>query len=65
MTHFGVNDSVDDQLDQVQERLDEWSAVARDGRDAFTAAVGEAISRDADEAQAARYEQAAPVEPEL
>jgi glyoxylase-like metal-dependent hydrolase (beta-lactamase superfamily II) len=62
VTHFGVNDSVDHQLDQVQERLDEWSAVARSGRDAFTAAVRDAISRDADDEQAARYEQAAPVQ---
>ena len=50
---------------RCRQRLDEWSAVARGGRDAFTAAVGEAISQDADEEQAARYEQAAPVGPEL
>ena len=62
MTHFGVNESVSDQLDQVHARLDEWSTAARGGRDTFTAAVSDAISRDADEELAARYEQAAPVD---
>jgi len=61
ISHFGVNDAVDDQLDQLDSRLDSWSQLARDGGDdAFVAAVHDAIASDASGEQLLRYEQAAP-----
>jgi glyoxylase-like metal-dependent hydrolase (beta-lactamase superfamily II) len=63
ITHFGGYGDVDDQLDALERRLDEWSRLARDGdRSAFIAAVQEQIRRDGTPEQAATYEQAAPVE---
>ncbi len=62
VTHFGVNDGVESQLDQLQARLDEWSELARSGgHDAFVLAVQKAILSDASGAQVRRYAQAAPV----
>jgi glyoxylase-like metal-dependent hydrolase (beta-lactamase superfamily II) len=63
VTHFGVNDEVEDQLGQLEARLEAWSALARSGgHDAFVATVQEAISSDVSDDQVPRYEQAAPVE---
>jgi glyoxylase-like metal-dependent hydrolase (beta-lactamase superfamily II) len=63
MTHFGSSDDADHQLDELEARLDQWSALARDeGRDAFVRTVQEQILRDGSPEQAATYEQAAPVE---
>ncbi len=62
VTHFGVNDEVENQLDQLEARLDEWSELARSGgHDAFVAAVQGAILSEAEGEQVARYAQAAPV----
>jgi glyoxylase-like metal-dependent hydrolase (beta-lactamase superfamily II) len=63
MTHFGSSDDAEHQLDELEARLDQWSALARDeGRDAFVRTVQEQILRDGSPEQAATYEQAAPVE---
>jgi glyoxylase-like metal-dependent hydrolase (beta-lactamase superfamily II) len=63
MTHFGSSDDVGHQLDELEARLDQWSALARDGgREAFVRAVQEQIMSDGSPEQAATYEQAAPVE---
>ena len=62
ISHFGVNEAVDDQLDQLDSRLDAWSQLAHDGGyDAFVAAVRDAIASDASGEQLLRYEQAAPI----
>ena len=62
VTHFGVNDEVESQLDQLEARLEEWSELARSGgHDAFVSAVQDAILSDASGEQVARYAQAAPV----
>ena len=62
VTHFGVNDEVENQLDQLEARLEEWSELARSGgHDAFVAAVQGAILSEAKGEQVARYAQAAPV----
>jgi hypothetical protein len=63
VTHFDAYGDVDEQLTELGARLDEWSRVARAGdRDAFIAAVQGKIQRDGSPAQAALYQQAAPVE---
>ncbi|MGH2858358.1 MAG: MBL fold metallo-hydrolase [Solirubrobacteraceae bacterium] len=63
MTHFGESLEVDAQLDQVQARLDEWSALARDGGlEVFVATVREQILADVGPEVAAAYQQAAPAE---
>jgi glyoxylase-like metal-dependent hydrolase (beta-lactamase superfamily II) len=63
VTHFGVNDDVENQLDQVHARLDEWSELARcGGHEAFVAAVRGAILDGAEGEQVGRYALAAPVE---
>jgi glyoxylase-like metal-dependent hydrolase (beta-lactamase superfamily II) len=63
MTHFGHSDDVEDQLAQVDARLDSWSILARDeGREEFVRQVLEEIRRDGSPEQAATYQQAAPVE---
>jgi glyoxylase-like metal-dependent hydrolase (beta-lactamase superfamily II) len=63
MTHFGGYDDVSAQLDELDARLDEWSALARPGdRDAFIATIREQIQRDGSPDQAATYQQAAPAE---
>ncbi len=63
MTHFGDSADVTAQLDELEARLDAWSALAREGdRDRFTASVQAEILRDASLEQAQTYEQAAPVQ---
>jgi glyoxylase-like metal-dependent hydrolase (beta-lactamase superfamily II) len=63
MTHFGAVDDVTPHLDALERRLDSWSLLARDGgRDRFVEEVQAEILRDGSPEQAARYEQAAPVE---
>ena len=62
MTHFGDSTDVTAQLDELDERLDAWSELARAGdRDRFFAVVREEILRDGSPEQAATYQQAAPV----
>ena len=63
MTHFGSSEDVEDQLDDLDERLDTWSTLARDGgHDTFVSEIHTEIQRDGSPEQAAAYEQAAPVE---
>lgn len=63
ITHFGVNEDVDHQLDEVGDRLDAWSELARTSdRDAFIAAIRGEIRRHGDDDLAANYQQAAPAE---
>ena len=63
MTHFGDADDVERQLDEVSQRLDDWSQLAKDGdRDRFIATVQAEIMREGTAEQAATYQQAAPVE---
>ncbi|MGA2010793.1 MAG: MBL fold metallo-hydrolase [Solirubrobacteraceae bacterium] len=63
MTHFGEGGDPEQQLDELGARLDEWSALARDGgRDRFIATVRERILSDGDPDLAVTYQQAAPVE---
>ncbi len=63
MTHFGAYDNVAEQLDELAERLNDWSQLAQGGdRDAFIAAVQGEILRQGSPEQAATYQQAAPVE---
>jgi glyoxylase-like metal-dependent hydrolase (beta-lactamase superfamily II) len=63
MTHFGSSEDVEDQLDELEARLDAWSTLARDaGHDQFVTDVQQEIQRDGSREQSAAYEQAAPVE---
>jgi glyoxylase-like metal-dependent hydrolase (beta-lactamase superfamily II) len=63
MTHFDAYANVEEQLDELSGRLDDWSQLARGGdREAFIAAVQGEILRHGSPAQAATYQQAAPVE---
>jgi len=63
MTHFGDSADVTAQLDELEARLDAWSALAREGdRDRFIATVQAEILRDGSPEQAQTYQQAAPVE---
>lgn len=63
MTHFGDSTDVTAQLDELEARLDAWSALAREGdRDRFIATVQAEILRDGRPGQAETYQQAAPVE---
>jgi glyoxylase-like metal-dependent hydrolase (beta-lactamase superfamily II) len=63
MTHFGAIADVTSHLDALERRLDSWSTLARDGgRDRFLAEVHAEIQREGSPDQAAKYEQAAPVE---
>ena len=63
MTHFGDADDVQRQLDELSQRLDAWSALAReDDREKFIATVQAEIRREGTPEQAATYQQAAPVE---
>lgn len=63
MTHFGDATDVAAQLDEVDDRLDAWAQLARDGdRERFVALVREEIVRQGSAEQAAQYEQAAPAE---
>src|SRR6185437_233883 len=61
MTHFGSSEDVEHQLDELDARLDAWSALARDGgHDRFVCDIQQEIQRDGSPEQAAAYEQAAP-----
>jgi glyoxylase-like metal-dependent hydrolase (beta-lactamase superfamily II) len=63
MTHFGSSGDVEDQLAQLEERLDKYSRLARDGgREAFIATVQEQILREVGAELTRTYEQAAPIE---
>ena len=63
VTHFGVADDVDRQLDELGGRLDAWSVLARDvDRDGFVAAVQDEVRRHGSPEDAAAYQQASPVE---
>ena len=63
MTHFADSTDVTAHLDELEQRLDAWSELARGGDlDAFTAGVQGEILRDGSPEQAATYQQAAPVE---
>ena len=61
MTHFGVADDVDAQLEEIGRRLDDWAELARAGdQDAFIAAVLAQIEASAGPDLAPAYTQAAP-----
>ena len=63
MTHFGDATDVVEQLDELERRLDAWATLAQDSdRDRFVAEVQAEILRDGSAEQAAKYQQAAPVE---
>jgi glyoxylase-like metal-dependent hydrolase (beta-lactamase superfamily II) len=63
MTHFGVGEDVDAQLDELAGRLDDWAGRAREqGLDGFVAGVRAEIAGHVDSDTAAAYEQAAPPE---
>jgi glyoxylase-like metal-dependent hydrolase (beta-lactamase superfamily II) len=63
MTHFGVGEDVDAQLDELAGRLDDWAARAREQElDGFVAGVRAEIAGHVDSDTAAAYEQAAPPE---
>jgi len=63
MTHFGDSTDVSAHLDELEARLDAWSALAREGdRDRFIATVQAEIVRDGSPEQARTYEQAVPVQ---
>lgn len=63
ITHFGGYTDVTDQLDELDRRLDEWSALAREvDSDAFVAFVGNQIRRSGSPELAARYEQVIPAQ---
>ncbi len=61
VTHFGVNEDVEAQLEEVGDRLDEWAAVARDSdEEKFVDRVRETVEANAGRELAAAYTQAAP-----
>ncbi len=61
MTHFGDSEDVDAQLAELEARLDEWAARAREqDRDEFVSGVRDEIAQHVDSDTAAAYEQAAP-----
>jgi glyoxylase-like metal-dependent hydrolase (beta-lactamase superfamily II) len=63
ITHFGAGEDPAAQLDELQERLDAWSQLARDrGREGFMREVQAQIRHRASAEEAAAYQQAAPVE---
>ncbi|HET9103948.1 MAG TPA: MBL fold metallo-hydrolase [Solirubrobacteraceae bacterium] len=63
MTHFGDSTDVGAQLDELEQRLEGWSHLAREaGRDEFIREVRAEILRDGSPEQAETYQQAAPVE---
>jgi glyoxylase-like metal-dependent hydrolase (beta-lactamase superfamily II) len=63
VTHFGDHEDVQEQLDEVDARLDEWAQLARrEGRDGFIDTVRAQIQRDGSPGLAATYQQAAPAE---
>jgi glyoxylase-like metal-dependent hydrolase (beta-lactamase superfamily II) len=63
VTHFGDAEDVSEQLDQVEQRLDEWAQLAREmDEEAFIAAVEDVIAGGAQDGTAPAYTQAAPPE---
>lgn len=63
MTHFGDSTDVTAQLDELEARLDAWSALAREGdRDRFITTVKAEILGHSSPEQALTYQQVAPVE---
>jgi glyoxylase-like metal-dependent hydrolase (beta-lactamase superfamily II) len=63
VTHFGISENVEVQLDEVGHRLDEWAERAREqDPDTFIAGVRADIEAGAEPGTAAAYEQAAPPE---
>jgi glyoxylase-like metal-dependent hydrolase (beta-lactamase superfamily II) len=61
MTHFGASEQVDAQLNELDARLDEWTArVGSQDRDAFIAGIEEDILEDAGPELLPAYRQAAP-----
>jgi glyoxylase-like metal-dependent hydrolase (beta-lactamase superfamily II) len=60
-THFGASEDVERQLQELADRLDAWSALARDSdQDSFIAHVQEEIAAAAPEDLVPAYAQAAP-----
>ncbi len=63
MTHFGESADVDEQLAELERRLDDWAARAREqDLDAFVAGVRDEIAQHVDAETALAYDQAAPPE---
>jgi len=61
MTHFGLSEDVEGQLEEVGTRLGNWGELAREhDQDGFISAVRAQITDDAGAEVAAAYEQAAP-----
>jgi glyoxylase-like metal-dependent hydrolase (beta-lactamase superfamily II) len=63
ITHFGSADDVEDQLTQLERRLDRYSQLARDGgREQFVSVVQAEILSEGGSDLTQTYEQAAPIE---
>jgi glyoxylase-like metal-dependent hydrolase (beta-lactamase superfamily II) len=63
VTHFGVGEDVDRQLDELASRLDAWAELARSSdRGTFEASIRQEIERQACPDLAGAYEQASPIE---
>ena len=61
MTHWGASEEVEDQLQQVAERLDRWAVLAREhDEQAWVQAVREELRRDASPEVFEAYLQAVP-----
>ncbi len=61
MTHFGGSEQVEEQLDELDARLDDWAArVGSQDRDAFIAGIEEDVLEDAGPELLPAYRQAAP-----
>ncbi len=61
MTHFGAGEDVEAQLDELERRLDEWAALARDtDQQTFMQTVRDTVLQDAGPEVTAAYLQAAP-----
>ncbi|MDQ2761644.1 MAG: MBL fold metallo-hydrolase [Actinomycetota bacterium] len=63
MTHFGISEAVDSQLEEIRERLRRWAELARThGQEGFIAAIRAEIAAGASPEIAAAYAQAAPAD---
>jgi glyoxylase-like metal-dependent hydrolase (beta-lactamase superfamily II) len=63
VTHFGVSEDVERQLDELGSRLDAWAELARSsGRETFETTIQAEITRLASADLAGAYQQASPVE---
>ena len=61
ITHFGAYDDVDQQLDEVAQRLDMWAELVRgQDQEAFIVAIREEIARGAEPQAQEAFTQAAP-----